>query len=137
MGLDGGMIKIAKTHILNIALFLFLSHPVQADTNAAVHHLVVVWLKADQPNASAIYREASLSFADLPGVIAYKIAARANIERSRPNPAVDDSFDLIVDSQFESVAALEAFLKHPHYVRIAQDQLRPLVDHYRVYDFVE
>ena len=135
--MNARIMKIIKTQLVNLGLVLFLSQSVLADTNTFVHHLVVVWLKADQPNASAIYREASQSFADLPGVIAYKIASRANIERSRPNPAVDDSFDLIVDSQFESVAALQAFLKHPDYVRISQDQLRPLVDHYRVYDFGE
>lgn len=130
------MTKLAKIQFLNIALFLLFTQSVMADSTA-IHHLVVVWLKTDQPNASQTYREASQLLADLPGVLEYKVASRANIVRSRPNPSVDDSFDLLVDSQFESASALEAFLKHPDYVRIAQEQLRPLVDHYRVYDFVD
>lgn len=130
------MMKLAKTQFLKIALFLLFTQSVMADPTA-IHHLVVVWLKTDQPNAAQIYREASQLLADLPGVLEYKVASRANIVRSRPNPSVDDGFDLIVDSQFESASALEAFLKHPDYVRIAQEQLRPLVDHYRVYDFVD
>ena len=132
-----GIMNNAKTQTLKLALYLLLSQSVCAEETAVIHHQVVVWLKADLTNASQTYREASQSFADLPGVLEYKIATRANITRTRPNPSVDDSFDLIVDSQFESAAALEAFLKHPEYVRIAQEQLRPLVDHYRVYDFVK
>ena len=113
-----------------------LSQSATADS-ATIRHLVVVWLKTDQPNAVESYREASQLLVDLPGVIEYKVASRAHISRSRPNPSVDDSFDIIVDSRFDSTADLEAFLKHPEYVRVAQEQLRPLVDHYRVYDFVE
>ena len=130
------MMKIAKLQIINMLLCLLCSQSVMADTKP-IHHLVVVWLKTDQANAAQIYREASQLLTDLPGVLEYKIASRANIVRPRANPSVDESYDLIVDSQFESASALEAFLQHPDYVRIAQEQLRSLVDHYRVYDFVQ
>lgn len=130
------MIKRVKTKLLFLAFLLIINQPVLAETQI-IRHIVVVWLKTDQANAAQIYREASQLIADLPGVLEYTVASRAPIVRTRPNPAVDDSFDLVVDSAFESTSALEAFLKHPDYVRIAQEQLRPLVDHYRVYDFVQ
>ena len=122
-----------------ILLLLFMmALPVSAETVTPIHHLVVVWLKTDQgDDAVERYREASLPLQDLPGVLEYRVVRRAAITRNRPNPAVDDSFDLIVDSRFETAEALEAFLKHPEYVQIAQQQLRPLVDHYRIYDAVE
>lgn len=119
-------------------ILLFFSVLVHAEEQQLpIHHLVVVWLKPDQTDAFERYQDASKVLQALPGVLQYKITRRASIARARPNPSVDDSFDLIVDSRFASAEALEAFLKHPDYVQIAQQHLRPLVDRYRIYDFVE
>jgi heme-degrading monooxygenase HmoA len=50
---------------------------------------------------------------------------------------LDESYDVAVASRFESQEAFEAFLKHPDYQKVAQDVLKPLVDRYKIYEFVE
>lgn len=101
-----------------------------------LHHVVIVWLK--QTGDTAVrqqYIEASKPIAQLPGVIRYELGTPAAIKR-RNSRAADESYDVAVDSVFESQQAYEAFLKTPEYGRIAQEVLRPLVDKYQVYDFI-
>ncbi len=121
-------------HLILLVCWL-CNHNAVADDQTPIRHLVIIWLKAEQPDARSRYIEASSSLNQLPGVIRYQFGQRSNISRSRPNSAVDDSFDLIIDAEFESRPALEAFLKNPQYLQIAQGQLKDLVDHYKVYDF--
>ena len=103
-----------------------------------IHHVVVVWLKQHGDDGlRQQYIEQSKPLAQLPGVIRYQVGVPAAIKRSRPNPAVDDSYDVAVDSEFESQQAYEDFLKHPDYVRLAQEVLKPWVESYKVYDFAE
>ncbi len=103
-----------------------------------IQHVVIVWLK--QPGDAEVqqqYIAASKPLAALPGVLSYTVGAPANIKRERANPALDESYDLAVSSSFENQQAYEEFLKNPDYVKVAMEVLRPLVDRYRVYDFVE
>lgn len=103
-----------------------------------LHHLAIVWLK--QPGNDELrrqYIEASRGLVKLPGVLAYDVGTPAQIQRQRVNAALDESYDVAISAVYENQAALEAFLRHPDYVKIAQQVLRPLVDKYRVYDFVE
>lgn len=103
-----------------------------------LHHVAVVWLKppADE-RVKQQYIEASRAFAGLPGVLNYQIGVPAQIKRSRTSAALDESYDIAVSAVYESQEAFEAFIKHPEYQRVAQQILRPLVDRYKVYDFVE
>lgn len=101
-----------------------------------LHHVVIVWLK--QTGDTAVrqqYIEASKAIAQLPGVISYELGTPAAIKR-RNSRVADESYDVAVDSVFESQQAYEAFLKDPEYGRIAQDVLRPMVEKYQVYDFI-
>ncbi len=103
-----------------------------------LHHLVIIWLK--QPGDAAVrqrYIEASKPLAQLPGVLSYEVGVPATIKRSHANAAVNESYDVAIASVFESPQAYEAFLKNPQYAQIAQGVLRPLVEKYQVYDFVE
>ncbi len=103
-----------------------------------LHHVAVIWLKrSGDETLRAQYIEASRQFAELPGVVSYDAGMPANVKRSRSNAAVDESFDVAVSAVFESREAFRAFLKHPDYVSAAQEVLRPLVDKYKVYEFVE
>jgi len=105
---------------------------------AKIHHVVIVWLKQHgDTQLRQQYIEQSKPLADLPGVLSYQVGMPANIKRARLNPAVDESYDLAVDSVFESQQAYEDFLKHPDYVRLAQEVLKPWVESYKVYDFAE
>lgn len=103
-----------------------------------VHHVVVVWLKqAGDENARRQYIEESKHIAELPGVLSYEIGSPAAIKRGHASAALDESYDVAVSSTYESQQAFEDFLKNPEYVRIAQQVLKPLVDKYKVYDFIE
>jgi hypothetical protein len=101
-----------------------------------LHHVVIVWLK--QTGDTAVrqkYIEASKAIAKLSGVVSYELGSPATIKR-RNSRAADESYDVAVDSVFESQQAYEAFLKDPEYGRIAQDLLRPMVEKYQVFDFI-
>lgn len=103
-----------------------------------LHHVVVIWLK--QSGDTVVrqrYIEESRPLAKLPGVLAYEVGTPAAIKRLHTRAALDESYDVAVASVFENQQAFETFLKNPEYGRIAQQVLRPLVDKYQVYDFVE
>lgn len=103
-----------------------------------LHHLVVIWLK--QPGDVQLrqqYIQASKPLANLPGVLAYDVGTPATIQRSHASKALDASYDVAISAVYESQEAFAAFLKDPEYQRIAKEVLRPMVDKYKVYDFVE
>lgn len=102
------------------------------------HHIVVVWLKqhGDQ-NARRQYIEASKKLAKLPGLLAYNIGIPANIKRERPSPGVDDTYDIAISSTFDSQQALEDYSKNLEHNKIIEEDLKPLVDRYKVYDFID
>lgn len=101
-----------------------------------LHHVVIIWLKqTGDTSARQQYIEASQAVARLPGVVSYELGTPAAIKR-RNSRAADESYDVAVDSVFESQQAYEVFLKNPEYARIAQDVLRPMVEKYQVYDFI-
>ncbi|AMK75255.1 MULTISPECIES: Dabb family protein [Methylomonas] len=103
-----------------------------------VHHVVIVWLKqAGDEKLRQQYIQESEGLAKLPGVLAYDVGTPAAINRGRPNAALDESYDVAVSGVYESQQAYEAFLRSPEYLRVAQQVLRPLVDKYKVYDFIE
>lgn len=122
-----------------IGLINFGCSPVKPDSDEhRVHHVAVVWLKqAGDEAVRRQYIEASKPLARLPGVLSYEVGTLAKISRGRANAAVDESYDLAISSSYESQQAFEDFLKNPEYLRVAQQELKPLVDRYRVYDFIE
>jgi hypothetical protein len=103
-----------------------------------LHHVVVIWLKqSGDADLRQRYINESKPLARLPGVLAYDVGTPASIKRRHTSSALDESYDVAIASVFESPQAFEAFLKNPEYGRIAQQVLRPWVDKYQVYDFVE
>ncbi|MGR8932039.1 MAG: Dabb family protein [Gammaproteobacteria bacterium] len=110
----------------------------EGTASGRLHHLVIIWLK--QPGDVDLrrrYIEASNELAKLPGVISYDVGIPAAIQRRRINSALDESYDVAISAVYQNQDAFQAFLSDPEYVRIAQQVLRPMVDHYRIYDFVE
>jgi len=124
---------------LSLALTGCAAEAVQSEGQAQrLHHLVVVWLKqSGDAGLRQRYIDESKVLAKLPGVLAYDAGVPAAVQRGRSSKAVDASYDVAIASVFENQQAFEAFLKHPEYARIAQEVLRPLVERYQVYDFVE
>lgn len=119
--------------------FLFVgcaANPIEPEHR--LHHLVVVWLK--QPGDAGLrqrYIDESKPLAALPGVLAYDVGSPAPVKRRHSRAALDESYDVAIASVFENQAAFEAFLQNPTYGRIAREVLRPMVEKYQVYDFVE
>ncbi|EIC30367.1 MULTISPECIES: Dabb family protein [Methylomicrobium] len=108
------------------------------DIDGKVHHLVIIWLKQHgDPEARRKYIEGSKRLSKLPGVVSYDIGPVAGIKREHPSPSVDDSFDVAVSATFESKEALENYSKHPEHQTVIQEVLKPLVSHYKVYDFAD
>lgn len=107
-------------------------------TSHRLHHIVVIWLKqSGDADVRQRYINESKSLARLPGVLTYAVGTPAGIKRRHTSAALDESYDVAIASVFESPQAFETFLKNPEYARVAQQVLRPLVDKYKVYEFVE
>lgn len=120
--------------------FAAAGHAQQPDNTAGgkAHHVVIIWLKQHGDAAARQkYIDGSKRLANLPGVIAYNIGTVGAIKRERPSPAVDDSYDIAITSSFESKEALENYLQNPEHHKVVFDVLKPLVEKYKVYDFVE
>ncbi len=116
---------------------VYAEQPSQA-SGGKVHHLVVIWLKQHgDPETRRKYIEGSKRLSKLPGVLSYDIGPVAGLKRDKPSPAVDDSFDIAVSATFENKQALENYSKQPEHHKVIQDVLKPLVDHYKVYDFAD
>jgi hypothetical protein len=102
------------------------------------YHVTVIWLKEHgDAEARRKYIEGSKRLSKLPGVLSYNIGTITTIIRDKPNHAVDDSYDVAISSTFESKQALENFLKNPEHHKVVHEVLKPLVEKYKVYDFVE
>lgn len=100
-----------------------------------VRHVVVIWLKPDTQEGLTYYRSAIEPLQRLEGVTRYEVGNKVSTRHQKPHQAIDDTFDLIIDSEFCSIEDLDAFNKHPVFLDIALNQLKPIVDHYKVFDF--
>lgn len=122
---------------LGIANAAFAQRPANA-VGGKAYHVVIVWLKQHgDENARRKYIQGSKRLAKLPGILAYNIGTVAAVKREKPSPAVDASYDIAVSSTFESKQALENYLQHPEHHKVIHEVLKPLVEKYQVYDFVE
>jgi hypothetical protein len=125
------------TMVLSLATVCHAEESVNKSSGKA-YHVTVIWLKQHgDVEARRKYIEASNRLSKLPGVLSYNIGTVTTINRDKPNHAVDDSYDIAISSTFESKQALENFLKNPEHHKIVHEVLKPLVEKYKVYDFVE
>jgi hypothetical protein len=93
--------------------------------------VVVAWLKApgDVAARNTLIIE-SKKLRDLPGVL--DIAAGIPLPSTRP--VVDSSYDVALVITFRSRADLERYITHPRHQQLLKNTIKPLVDHYKVYD---
>jgi hypothetical protein len=96
-----------------------------------VTHVIVVWLKkpGDQAARQRVIDE-SKKLREIPGV--RSVAAGSVIPSARP--VVDSSFDVAIVMTLDSKSDLEKYTTHPKHQGLVQNVIRPLVDHYKVYD---
>lgn len=123
---------------LTLSTAVHAEEPVGGTSGGKAFHVTVIWLKQHgDAEARRKYIEASKRLAKLPGVLSYNIGTVAVINRDKPSHAVDSSYDVAISSTFENQQALENYLKNPDYHKVVHEVLKPLVDKYKVYDFVE
>ena len=98
-------------------------------------HVVVCWLKTPgDENASQRLIDASHNFV---GTIPGLIRVDAGRVSASTRPSVDSSYDVAIVMTFVDEAALINYGKSSQHQQAVRDVLRPLVDHYVVYDFTE
>lgn len=120
-----------------IALFLATAgcQGMSGRREGQVNHLVICWLK--QPGDEKSRQElidASKSFEKtIPGVV--RVTAGYPLPSTRP--VVDSSYDVGIVMIFRDEAALRVFEHHPAHMEAVDKTLKPLVQRFVVYDFVE
>lgn len=106
-------------------------HPAPMGVDGRVTHVVVFYLK--QPGDEAARRkfiESAHALSSIPGVLDVHVGTTLPSTR----PVVDASFDVAVVMHFADEASLRNYAVHPDHVRVVNELIKPLVDHYRVYD---
>ena len=126
--------RLAPVLTFLILLGSGIARPALAGPLPAVHHVVIVWLK-EHGNAGARQRyiEIARAQAKLPMVVRYQVGAALPGGRE----VVDSSYDIAIVASFENQDALSAYLQHPEHKRVVEEGLKPLVDHFVVFDFAE
>lgn len=113
-------------------LLLLVTACASVQVREPVHHIVLVWLKADTaPDVRAQIIEASKELRQIPGIRDLQVGTAIPSER----PIVDDSFSLGLYMRFDSVADMNAYLTDPKHVEFVDTQVRPYLEKLLVYDF--
>lgn len=104
----------------------------QAKPPAAVHHVVLLWYKDDVADVEARKIEAgSLGLAQIDGVRAVKVGKAIASER----PVVDDSFDLAVLFEFDSIEDMHAYINNPVHKAFVESHIKGRMEKVLIYDF--
>jgi hypothetical protein len=74
---------------------------------------------------------------DFVGKIPGLVSVDAGRVSPSTRPSVDSSYDVAIVMTFVDEAALIGYGKSPQHQQAVRDVLRPLVDHYVVYDFID
>jgi len=123
-----------KTLVLLLILLGGCAQTHPADSPRYVH-VVILWLKNPgniQDRQKLI--DTSRSFVgQIPGLVSIS----AGQVRPSTRPVADSSYDVGLVMVFDSAEALGKYPSCPVHQRAMKEVLGPLVDHYRVYDFVD
>lgn len=98
-------------------------------------HVVILWLK-NPGNVEDRQKliDTSRSFVGrIPGLLS--VSAGQVLPSTRP--VVDSSYDVGLVMLFDSEESLQKYPSYPLHQRALNEVIKPLVDHYRVYDFLE
>ena len=103
---------------------------VSGDSPGAITHIVLIWLKPETSQEARRSIEAgSRALDQVPGV--YNLVVGNAYPSDRP--IVDDSFDLALSMQFNSKAAMDAYVTHPDHQAYV-GSIKPHVAKLLVYD---
>ena len=114
------------------AVFSIPALAAEPGSDAAVVHVVLVWLKEPgNPEHRQRIIDASREFETIPGVIDVSVGEVVTSDR----PIVDDSFDVGLYLTFFSVDAMNTYLADGRHQKTLREVFRPLSERYIVYDF--
>ena len=118
--------------LATVAVFTLPVLTAEPDRDAAVVHIVLVWLK-DPGNSEHRQRviDATREFKTIPGVIDVSVGEVVTSDRA----IVDDSFDVGLFLTFSSVEAMNTYLADDRHQKALREVFRPLSERYIVYDF--
>jgi hypothetical protein len=99
-----------------------------------VEHVVVCWLKdhGNEAHRQQLITASNNFVGKIPGLI----TVRAGDVLPSTRPSVDSGFDVAIVMTFVDEPSLAGYGRTPVHQQALRDVLRPLVDHYVVYDFV-
>jgi hypothetical protein len=98
---------------------------------ASVTHVVLVWLKDSVTAAElAEIREHTLDLRAIPGVTAVRVGSAVPSRR----PIEDDSFDLGVVMDFESVEAMRHYVDDPRHEEFVRRYVKGRAERLLIYD---
>lgn len=122
---------------LTIILFLLLCWmPAQAESPAAdgIVHVVIIWLK--EPG-NVEHREVIVSgtkkLRDIPGVLDLRVGQVVPSDRE----VVDSSYDVAIYLRFANKEDLNSYLVHPIHHNTVKEEFLPVIDRYKVFDFLD
>jgi hypothetical protein len=118
--------------LLFIGVFLSgcVAAPVKRDY--PVTHIVLVWFnEVAGDNYADTVSAATMRLLEIPEVGIIRTGRAISSER----PIVDDSFDLGVVMEFESMEAMKLYLEHPLHKQFVEGYLTGRIEKLLVYDF--
>jgi hypothetical protein len=126
------------TRPLALSLLLILSgcsNLQPADPSPRYVHVVILWLKnpGNADDRQKLIDTSQEFVGKIPGLVS--VSAGNVLPSTRP--VVDSTYDVGLVMVFDSEKSLREYPSYPIHQRAMKDVLGPLVDHYRVYDFVE
>jgi len=98
-------------------------------------HVVVMWLKTpgNEQDRQTIITRARSFVGQIPGLV----SVNAGVVKPSTRPVVDSTYDVGLVMIFDSEEALNSYGGHPVHQAAVREVITPLVDHYRVYDFID
>lgn len=124
-----------QQYTLFLLLVSFIAVPYADEPPLAkqpLQHIVLLWLKPDikQATRNRIMNE-TRALSAIPGV--GKLIVGPSISSKRK--IVDDSFDIGIKMEFDSVEHMNKYLKHPRHIEFVDKFIKPNISKIIVYDF--
>ena len=115
-----------------IASQLAGAHGMDGVSHKGVVHTVFLWLQqpGDQRHRQQLL-QATERLRAIPGVLDIRFGEVIASDRD----IVDDSFDVGIYFYFRDIAAMNRYLAHPVHTTVVKDEIEPIVNRIRAYDF--
>jgi len=121
--------------ILPVLFFSGCAHLNTNSDSSRYVHVVVLWLKnpGNLDDRKKLIDTSCSFVGKIPGLLSVSAGAMHPSTR----PVVYSTYDVGLVMVFDSEESLQKYPSYPIHQRALKEVIGPLVDHYRVYDFVE